>query len=228
MLSASRDAQVAVGAAEALEKEFGARRSRLFADLKAWLRARRDLAEEKLAHSQLECALEELAKAKESLAKLDLKRAGIEDLLKSASKTYRRGRHAMKAALAASEDDEALHTWRKQVQRHWRHTLLFAQAWPKEARARTKLARKLSNDLGQHHDLAVLREMILANRAAFRSARDVRTLCACIKAQQAELVSEAASRGECLYAEKPKAFLKRLRISWQNAKQKHAGKAVAA
>jgi CHAD domain-containing protein len=222
MLSASRDAQVAVGAAEALEKEFGgSRRGRLFADLKSWLMARRDLADEKLAQSQLDSALKELAKARASLAKLNLRKATIEDLLTSASKTYRRGRHAMKAALAASEN-EALHDWRKQVQRHWRHTLLLEEAWPKESKARTKLARKLSDDLGMHHDLAVLREMILANPSAFRSPSDIKTLCRCIEKKQAALTSEAALRGERLYAEKPKAFLKRLRAYWQSIEQRHA------
>ncbi len=228
MLSASRDAQVAIGAAEVLEKEFGSsRRSRLFANLKSWLSARRDLADEKLASSQLDSALEELVKAKASLAKLDMQAARIDDLLQSASETYRRGRHAMKTALATGED-EALHDWRKQVQRHWRHTLLLQQAWPDEAKARSKLARKLSESLGIHHDLAVLRGMILANRPAFRSASDIKTLCRCIEKKQAALISEAALRGERLYAEKPKAFLQRLRAYWKSAEHKHGRGAAEA
>jgi CHAD domain-containing protein len=222
MLASSRDAQVAIAAAEALTKDFGAgRNARTFSDLTSFLVARRDRVEEKLSHAGLEPVLKNLEKAKRSLSRLDLRGIKMGDLLESACATYRQGRHSMKDALDTGAG-EAVHDWRKLAQRHWRHMLLLKDAWPKEAKARIALARRLSGILGQHNDLAVMREIILTNRIVFRSPDDVKMLCGCIDKKQTQLLSEAASQGERLYAEKPKAFGKRLDVKWQSAKRKAA------
>ncbi len=225
-LASSRDAHVAIGAAEALEKSCeGVSNGRAFSDLTSFLRARRDRVEENLNHAGLGTVLQELEKAKASLEKLDLRGAKIGDLLDSASATYGKGRHAMKAALKAG-DGKTLHDWRKLVQRHWRQTLLLKDVWPKEAKARIALARLLSEVLGQHNDLTVLHETILTNRIVFRSPGDVRMLCRCIEKKQEQLVSEAASLGGRLYSEKAKPFAKRLTNHWHSSKHKAVAPAV--
>ena len=53
-------------------------------------------------------------------------------------------------------EDEAFHDWRKYVQRHWRQLLLVAPSWPKALRPHIALARILSENLGDDHDLSVL------------------------------------------------------------------------
>lgn len=68
-----------------------------------------------------------------------------------------------------------------------------------------------------HHDLAILRETIAANRIVFRRPGDVKLLIRCIARKQEALTGKAASRGERLYAEKPKAFSRRLDAYWQSA-----------
>ncbi len=222
-LAASRDAQVAVGAAEALEKEFGTKRnSRAFCDLASRLRARRERVDERLNRAGLDEALKDLKKAKADLFKLDLRRVTMSSLLQSASETYRRGRHAMKKAFETGEE-EHLHAWRKHVQRHWRHMRLLKAAWPAEAKARMVLVRSLADVLGTHHDLAMLREIILADRDVFNSAGDAKVLCRCIDRKQASLSGEAASLGQRLYSEKPKAFLKRLQAHWHGSTRERAG-----
>ncbi len=209
-LSASRDARVAIGAAAVLEKDCDAgNNASAFTDLTSFLIARRDRVEEKLNAVGLGEVLGELEKAKASLKKIDLRGAIMGDLLDSACATYRLGRRAMKTALTNCEG-EAIHDWRKLTQRHWRHTLILKESWPKEAKARIAQARQLSEILGQHNDLAVVRETILANRVALRSPADVTVLCHCIEEKQRKLLRQAASRGERLYAEKPKAFARRL------------------
>jgi CHAD domain-containing protein len=218
MLAPGRDAQVALAAAEALEKDFAtAGTARAFADLTAFLKARRDRTGEALNHAGLESVFQQLEDAKASLGKLNLKHAQMSDLLDSAAATYGKGRRAMKAALESGEE-EALHDWRKLTQRHWRHMLLLQEAWPEEAKARIALARRLSDVLGENNDLAVLRETICANRMAFSRAGDAKMLCRCIETKQQKLAGKAALRGERLYAEKPKAFARRLRIYWHSAK----------
>ncbi|WP_415188668.1 CHAD domain-containing protein [Rhodomicrobium sp.] len=216
LLSASRDAQVAVGAAETLRAEFaGASHERLFSDLSSWLEARRGNALERAVSEKIGNAIAEVAKAKAGLFQFDFGDASVKDLLGAAVRTYKRGRRAMKKALASGHAED-LHEWRKQVQRHWRQTLLLRTAWPREAKARSKLAKTLSDALGLHHDLAVLRDMIEQNRAVFRSPSDVNTLLRFIDEKQAALLADAKERGKQLYAEKPKAFHARLKAHWRS------------
>jgi CHAD domain-containing protein len=221
-LASSRDAQVAVDTAEALEKEYGAGAPpRAFSDLISFLKARRDRAEERLDDGSRKLVTGEVKRIKASLLKLGLRGAAMSDLLASASKTYRAGRRAMKEALEAG-GGEPLHEWRKLAQRHWRHTLLLTDVWPEEAKARASLARRLCDLLGQYNDLTVMHETIRANRVAFRGESDVKLLYDCIEAKQKRLLKKAASRGSRLYAEKPKAFARRLEAHWRKAGRKHA------
>ncbi|ADP70827.1 CHAD domain containing protein [Rhodomicrobium vannielii ATCC 17100] len=216
LLSASRDAQVAVGAAETLREEFAdASHERLFSDLSSWLQARHEHVLERAVSENIGNAIAEVAKAKACLSQFDFGDASAKDLLAASARTYKRGRREMKKALA-SEHAEDLHEWRKQVQRHWRQTLLLRTAWPKEAKARAKLAKTLSDALGLHHDLAVLREMIEQNRAVFRTPADVNTLLLFIEEKQASLLADAKERGEHLFSEKPKGFHARLKAHWKS------------
>ncbi len=142
LLAAARDAQAAIAAAVALEKDFGAGpNSRAFSDLKSFLDARRDRAGETLQQASVKTVLATLEKTKASILKLDLSGLTMSGLLDSASQTYRNGRDAMRDALE-NEGEEEIHRWRKLVQRHWRHMLLLKESWPKEAKARIALARR--------------------------------------------------------------------------------------
>jgi CHAD domain len=227
-LAASRDAQVAVNTAEALEKECGTGApARAFSDLISFLKARRDRAEEQLDAASREIVTGELKRIKTGLLKLGLRHAAMSDLLVSAAKTYRAGRRAMRAALKAGEG-EPLHEWRKLAQRHWRHTLLLKDVWPEEAKARVVAARKLCDLLGLHNDLTVMYETIHANKVVFRGPSDVKMLCDCIEAKQKRLLKKAASQGSRLYAEKPKAFARRLRAHWREARLKRDGAELSA
>jgi CHAD domain-containing protein len=222
-LAASRDAQVAVDTAAALEKEYGTGApARAFSDLIAFLKARRDRAEEQLDAGSRKMVTGELKKIKASLQKLGLRHAAMSDLLASAAKTYRAGRRAMKAALKAG-GGEPLHEWRKLAQRHWRHTLLLKDVWPGEVKSRVARTRKLCDLLGLYNDLAVMSETILTNKVIFRSQGDVKILCDCIEAKQKRLLKKAASRGSRLYAEKPKTFARRLNAHWRAARRKRNG-----
>ncbi len=224
-LAPGRDAKVALGAAESLAKDCASSsNARAFSDLTSFLMARRERAEEKFNRTGLEGVLQELETAKAGLAKLDLRDARMSDLLKSVTAAYARGRRAMKAALDTG-GDEPVHTWRKHAQRHWRHMLLLKAVCPKEAKERIVLARRLSEILGEHNDLAVLRQTILANRIVFRTPSDVQMLCRCIETRQKRLARKAASHGARLYAAKPGAFSRRFQAYWQCTKRERAVKA---
>ncbi len=216
--AASRDAQAILYAAAELEQEFGDKvHAKSFLDLKSFLQARRNQAEEKLESIDVKDVVNELEETKTKLTRLDMNGASVAVLIGPAAETYRHGRHAMRVAAASGGD--AMHEWRKQVQRHWRHMLLLKEAWPEEAKARVALAKHVSDALGLHHDLDILRDVILANRIVFRTPSDVKMLCAAIETKKKQLESDFFASGERLYAEKPKAFARRLRAYWEIAER---------
>jgi len=126
--------------------------------------------------------------------------------------TYRRGREAMGQA-ADDGGDEERHDWRKQAKYHWYHVRLLRNVWVAEMRARAKGLERLSDLLGDDHDLAVL-------RAAVGSAADLdpghrESAVALIDRRRADLSAEACPLGARLYAEKPEPFAKRVRRYWK-------------
>ena len=125
------------------------------------------------------------------------------------SRTYRQGREAMAAALA-DPSTESVHEWRKRAKDLWYQLRILREAWPGPLGATVAEAHELTDLLGDHHDLAVLAADLqtrtdLGDRAAFEAA---------IERRQGELLGAALEIGRRLYAEKPKAFGRRLERYW--------------
>ena len=78
-------------------------------------------------------------------------------------------------------------------------------------------AHELSDLLGDHHDLAVLRDDAVERRELFGDG-DLEQLLVSISERQDELAANAISLGKRLYARKPKAFERRLRSYWESWK----------
>ena len=74
---------------------------------------------------------------------------------------------------------------------------------------------QLGDQLGDDHDLAVLRERLQQEPSALsdRSAADA--LAKLIDRRQDELQKKALTLGERLYADKPKQFTRQLHCHWQ-------------
>jgi hypothetical protein len=79
---------------------------------------------------------------------------------------------------------------------------------------------RLADVLGDDHDLAVLRERLTAGTQPPHV--DVDAVIGLLDHRRAELQGEAWQLGQRIYAEKPKAFLARVKRSWK------AGRALAA
>ncbi|HEU4598359.1 MAG TPA: CHAD domain-containing protein [Solirubrobacterales bacterium] len=126
-------------------------------------------------------------------------------------RVYRRGRQARKAA--EGEPSEAnVHEWRKGAKDLRYAVELLEGAWDRPLEATAGEAHRLTDLLGDHHDLAVLREDLHRRRLG---EQETRTLEEAIDARQRDLVAEALPLGQRLYAEGPKAFNRRLRRYWQ-------------
>jgi len=116
-------------------------------------------------------------------------------------KVYRDGRRAMKDA----RSPEGLHEWRKLVKTHWYHLQLLRNVWPPLMKAYTGVLDELSHALGDHHDLHVLAASVEPAPPELLEA---------IAKRQRELEAQAHALGAHIYAERPRAFLARMRNWW--------------
>jgi CHAD domain-containing protein len=210
-LSASRDAEVRLATLE----ELGERAELPVEALEAW---RAILARDREAAAGT--AREEAAIA-EAVGLIEAGRAGIENwqlegdswklIDPGLRRTYRRGRRAM--GLAAKHSGEAdFHAWRKRAKDLWYALRILEQAWPRPLGATADEAHRLSEALGDHHDLALLRADLGRRRLG---EEETRTLARAIDGRQQQLASEALDLGRRLYVEKPKALTRRLRDYWR-------------
>jgi CHAD domain-containing protein len=127
------------------------------------------------------------------------------------ARTYRRGRRAMKDA-EARRDEDGFHEWRKRAKDLWYELRLLSCAWPGPLEATAAEAHRLADLLGDHHDLAVLREDL---RERNLGEGGTAALEAAIARRQEDLAADAFSLGRRIYAERPKQFSRRLRRYWQ-------------
>ncbi len=95
--------------------------------------------------------------------------------------------------------EEEFHDWRKFVKYHFYHTRLLAGVYGKAARKRAKDANELEELLGQHHDLAVLRERITAKRKRIAKFCDTDQLLAYLGESQDIIEKKALKLGRALF-----------------------------
>jgi CHAD domain-containing protein len=143
----------------------------------------------------------------------ELEASGFDALAGGLHKTYRRGRTALDEA-ARSPTSEAFHEYRKRVKYTWYHVRLLDATAPAVLDPLEDRLHHLSDTLGDDHDLAVLSEQLLADPDAFAGREQVAAAMIVIDGQRADLQRRALAAGARLHAEKPKAFVKRIRAYW--------------
>ena len=151
---------------------------------------------------------------KEARGRVDdwpLERDSFNALAGGLKRSYRRGRRDYKAA-REEPTVESLHEWRKRVKDLWYHHTLLKELWPPVMTATGDQAHDLSDLLGDDHDLAVLAGWVREHGGAKPAFYEA------VERRRGELQAEAFTLGALLYAEKPSAFVKRLKRLW-NAKQ---------
>lgn len=124
--------------------------------------------------------------------------------------SYRRGRRAL-AQAEASGEAEALHTLRKRVKDLWYQLTLLAPCYPELLEASAASCHRLSDDLGDHHDLAVLAQWLAVQPPS--AAREA--ACAAIAVASGELKARALALARRLYVERAGAFVARHAAYWR-------------
>jgi CHAD domain-containing protein len=129
---------------------------------------------------------------------------------KAMARSYRAGRRGL-GAIEQDPTTEGLHEWRKRVKDLWYHQRLVRDLWPELMKREASEAHELTDIIGDDHDLAVLRAMLVEDRdAAAATPADLGPLVEAIDERRAELLAEARRLGRRLYAERPKAYAARL------------------
>lgn len=135
------------------------------------------------------------------------------------TRSYARG-YAELATVGTDPTADARHELRKCVKDRWYQERLIQGAWQPLLCIEAEEAHVLSEYLGDDHDLAVLRDAITDGR--LDAPIDMDGVLDLIDDRREDLLHDALLLGRRLYAERPKAFRRRLRTYvrvWQAAQQ---------
>jgi len=116
-----------------------------------------------------------------------------------ATRSYRLGRRALKAAATDATNDD-FHEWRKRVKDHWYHMRLL-QEQSAAANARRAGLKELSDLLGDANDLCLLEAALLAADP---------TVLQRVASRKTALRDQAIGLGRAIYEDQPAAFCQRV------------------
>jgi CHAD domain-containing protein len=139
---------------------------------------------------------------------------GLELIEKGLCQSYRRGREAMTIAFDRSQGT-AFHEWRKRVKDLGYQIHLLRGLWPRMLKGLQDELEELGDLLGQEHDLRMLRKALAKNARETISPHLLRSFSGLLERRAFELQSDAHAIGRRLYAESPRAFMKRMNVYWR-------------
>jgi CHAD domain-containing protein len=153
-----------------------------------------------------------LAFAAEAAKRWPFERIGFVEIADELTKSYRRTRDGVPEDWSTA-DAHHLHELRKRVVAHRHQMELVVPLWPKIGKVWVNEAQRLRDRLGQHQDLAVLAGFTGPHQPlAHWRAR----LTPLIAARQRDHVAASARLAGRLFAEKPRAFRRRLLALWEH------------
>jgi len=123
--------------------------------------------------------------------------------------TYSRARQGMEAA-EVSDDPHVLHDWRKRVKYGWYHAEVLRPAAPSVLEPLATMRHRLSNGLGDLHDLDVIVEIARSSPDEFGGPDQVDAVESIAVPMRDELRRRVLTLGRRLYAETPEAHADRL------------------
>jgi CYTH domain-containing protein/CHAD domain-containing protein len=213
LLSGSRDAEVKLETLLGLRHRFGDLPADAAALWEGMLETERDTLAAAMrddSGGQIAEAREAIAAGRDEIGRWSLRSDSWALVESGLSRSYREGRRALKRA-EADPSAKNVHEWRKGAKDLWYQLRIVRDAWPSLLGAMIDQIHELTELLGEHHDLAVLGADLdtrdaLGDRGAFDTA---------IEKRQQELLDAAVAIGRRLYAERPKAFRRRIKRYWR-------------
>jgi CHAD domain-containing protein len=212
-LTRTRDAQSALDALDGIEKEAHTFSKHTLATLRQRLLAIRRRRERATHEPVLRRRLRLRLNAAERVAqRWTLDQVDFDTVAAGLTETYRRARRAIPGTWSHATAEE-LHELRKRVVEHRYQMELVESLWPRFGKLWVEETQRLRSRLGAHQDLAVLAGLAAPHRplAHWRSR-----LAPLIAKRQADHVAAAARVAGRLFAERPKAFRRRLSALWES------------
>jgi CYTH domain-containing protein/CHAD domain-containing protein len=207
-LSSARDSQVLLetldSVCERYAKDltasgFSATREMLVAELRA--------AEGRYGQNAeaAEAVLKDLCLARRRLPEWRFQHDDIAALASGFERIYRNGRRAVRAA-AADQSDEHLHEVRKRTKELWHSAEILNPVAPEQTEKLILLAHRLSDLVGDDHDLAVLAEHIRQRGDRCADGTEQSSLQMLIARRRRKLQRRALRLGARLYRSRPRSL----------------------
>jgi CHAD domain-containing protein len=210
-LARTRDARGALDALSDLDKETLSKRTR--ATLKSRLEAIGVAAEASTLNEDLRWRMRDtLDHATKAEGAWPLDAVAFGRIADGLAASYERARDAFPDDWARASPEE-MHVFRQRVVVHRYQMELAVPLWPKIGRVWVAEAQKLRDRLGHYQDLTVLRSFTAPHQPLAHWRSRLEPL---IAARQAEHAASAARVARRLFAEKPKAFRRRLISLWES------------
>jgi CHAD domain-containing protein len=124
-------------------------------------------------------------------------------------------------AAADEPSDERLHEWRKRAKDFWHSVQILRPAAPKRMKKLANRAHRLSDLLGDDHDLALLRAQVEQAGGSFEREASRAALLAVIDRRRLSLQSDAFKLGAKIYEASPKRFGRSVERGWRKRAATH-------
>jgi|CZKU01.1.fsa_nt_gi CHAD domain-containing protein len=159
-------------------------------------------------------AVEEIARRALARTEWKIERDGWAALEGGLRRVYRAGHRALR--LAVEDPSMAnLHEWRKQAKYLWHQLQLLEPAWVGCEKELGDQVHKLSQLLGEDHDLAVLRQTLSARPLTYGGHRALKGVFGAVDRQRKELERQAFALGQQFYKDSPRVFTSRVEAYWR-------------
>jgi len=216
-LSEVRDAGVLVEAFDQLLERYGSSVRPEAADaIRSALSDRKQDVLRRVLHEEKALAVvtTTVQEARASVKRWDIRGDDWAILKRGLRDVYRKGRRAF---VTASDDptDETLHEWRKRVKDLWYVLEVLHDVRPGFTEERGEQAHKLADALGDDHDLAVLRQLLLEPDEGIGDRATAEAIQPLIDRRRSELQRDAFASGPGIFAERPQDFVARLGAYWR-------------
>src|SRR5262245_13777241 len=209
-LAGARDAQAALDALADLEKAEPTLSKTSFATMRGRIEEAKRAAEMMLTPELREQLLSAFMSATYAVDTWALQTISFHDVAGELARHYGRARRALPAEWAQTTGEE-LHELRQRVVEHRYQMELVEPLWPRMGKLWVAEAQRLRERLGSHQDLVVLAELTGPHQplAPWRSR-----LAPPIDQRKAVHAAAAQRLAHRIFAERPKAFRRRLEALW--------------
>ena len=211
-LSEIRDSRALIEALDALVKHFGDELKRgAFDHVRKMLVRRARACRQRVVVEQgaLRQVERSLRRARKRIERWPLEGVDFGSFVDGIAETYRECRRLMSIANDLGTD-ESHHEWRKQVKYLRHQSEILCPLWPEAMRLLVDEAHELADLLGDDHDLAVMKQVLTHELHDEIAGHERKALLGLIAERRATLQKRAKRLGRKLFADKRKAFRRRV------------------